>query len=706
MISLDCETTGLDPHHGTKPFFITSSDVDGNQSYWEWDVDPLTRQPIVIEEDIQEIYDLVHGDNELVLQNSKFDVAMLTTVDKRFKNWPWEKTDDLLLIAHLLHSGRPKDLTALASQYLRIDIEPYEIAIDKATKEARKMVLLSQRRKEDTFKGWQLARKDRADMPSAGGKLHKADMWLPRAVAKKLKYSTKHPWWTVLREYANIDSHVTAALLPVMRAGIKYKGLWAIYECRRKVMAPVHQIESSGVTASRERMNELHSRFALDCGKAHNVCHNIAKSMDFELELSSSGSNTNSLREFVFGPLAVPVVATSAKTGAPTLDKGVVEHSLATLPRNSKGYTFLSNLKSMRKAGTSISYIDSYDRYGIGIQGYDDFFRLFSSLNPAGTGTLRFSSNNPNSQNISKQEYYSVRYGMGPLDDREWWSLDYENVEMRIPAFESKEKMLMELFLKPNDPPFFGSFHLMNASIVYPELFNQKVCPDCLGTKKLSNGDRCRCTKTKVPLWSIKGGFKKLYENSFYQFIKNFGFAVSYGAVPESGTADRAAHRAGAHLAVINQLTEHSKLNRAMIDMAKRRGYVETIPDKTVDPRRGYPIYCTMSEWGKIIPTVPLNYHVQGTAMWCTMKAMIRCYDQLKDWTSQQKRRFFMTMQIHDEIVLDFPKGKGEEPWRTHVDKILVIKKLMEKSGDDISIPLKVSVKYHPNNWAQGLSVC
>jgi hypothetical protein len=42
-LSLDTETTGLDVYHGARPFFITTCNEQGEQQYWEWDVDPETQ---------------------------------------------------------------------------------------------------------------------------------------------------------------------------------------------------------------------------------------------------------------------------------------------------------------------------------------------------------------------------------------------------------------------------------------------------------------------------------------------------------------------------------------------------------------------------------------------------------------------------------------------------------------------------------------
>ncbi len=62
-----------------------------------------------------------------------------------------------------------------------------------------------------------------------------------------------------------------------------------------------------------------------------------------------------------------------------------------------------------------------------------------------------------------------------------------------------------------------------------------------------------------------------------------------------------------------------------------------------------------------------------------------------------------MVMQIHDELVFDFPQGRGMEPWKTNLPKIRKIQQLMESCGDDIEVPTPVTVEYHPVSWDKGV---
>src|SRR5262245_27985429 len=130
MLALDTETTGLDFRHGAKPFYATIATDRGELYYWEWHVNPRSRQPDVPSRDLDEIEELVMEEAKtsyVVLQNSKFDIAALRTLRPRIaERWPWSKTRDTLYSGHLLASLLPHDLTSMTLQYLGRNIQPFE----------------------------------------------------------------------------------------------------------------------------------------------------------------------------------------------------------------------------------------------------------------------------------------------------------------------------------------------------------------------------------------------------------------------------------------------------------------------------------------------------------------------------------------------------------------------------------------------------
>jgi DNA polymerase I-like protein with 3'-5' exonuclease and polymerase domains len=668
IISIDTETTGLDCYHGARPFLVTTCNQRDEVSWWEWPVDPLTRKVQVIKSDLLEIQQEIDRADELILQNPKFDYKMLYLLfqDAGLElRWDWTKVRDTLLAGHLLASNQPHDLTTMGLVYLGINIEPLEDGVKKATQEARRLA-------KNDYPTWRLAKVGLPEMPSAKESTWKYDMWLPRAIAETESYPENHEWWTVCSEYANGDSAVTLPLYLRQAEILKQRGLTRIYQERLKLLPIVVAMEDRGITISGERLEELRGDYETESGKAGRVCRTIAGGLGCDLVLPKSGNN-KSLTDFVFGPLGLKAEKSSKKTGKPSLDKSVLEHWEATLPAHSKALTFVKSLKGKRKRDTALNYMEGYRKFWIPLTDQPDWFCLHPSLNATGTDTLRWSSQNPNEQNISKQEGFNLRYMFGPASGREWWSLDAKNIELRLPAYESGETDMIDLFERPDDPPYYGSNHLLVFDILHPDLF-AKYGKDV----------------------------KKLFASTWYQWTKNGNFAVTYGAVEQSGTADRAYHVTGAQHIINSRFTKIKQLNERMIEFAQKNGYVETMPDKTVDPKRGYPLLCSRNNWGSISPTIPLNYHVQGSACWWMMKAMIRCQALLDDYNANQKPEYkaYMVMQIHDEVVFDFPFviNKGNLPILRNISK------LMEKSGDDLGVPTPVSLEYHPNNWSDGES--
>lgn len=696
--SLDTETTGIDMYHGARPFFVTVCNEDGPR-FWEWLVNPINRMPMIPRSHVQEISKLTTNAEQLILQNSKFDARALNSIGVPM--WDWAKVDDTLIAGHVLYSNKPHNLTDMALQYLNFNIKPYEDDLEKAVKEA-------QRYCRSKLKDWRLAKAGHNDMPSAKEKTWKFDTWLPRTLVQflweesscyqrlremrvderthrftekqlrtislvpgweyhppEIKAEGAHPWWTVLQAYANADSIATWYLWQQQWKYLQARKYEKIYRVQMELVPILYEMEERGLTLSEEKLTNLQDQYHCESYDCATTCMRIAKERNFELTLPKSGLN-HSLRDFVFDVLKLPVVART-DSGAPSLDKAALEQYINQLD-NGPELEFVTALRDKRSRDTAITYLESYKRFWLPITHHIGWYVLHPSLNPTGTDTLRFSSNNPNEQNISKKKGFNLRSCFGPPPGYEWWSMDYENIELRIPAYDSGQQEMIDLFERPNDPPYYGSQHLLVAHILHPELFEE-------------------CLKRGV-------SFKDEYKSTWYQWVKNGNFAVQYGAQESSGTADRAYHVPGAQRRIQARFYKIAELNKRMIAHANHYGYVETMPDKTVDPERGYPLLCTRTESGSILPTVPLSYRVQGTAMWCTRKAKIRCHEQIRSWRANGFD-CYIPIQVHDEMVFCMPKGG-----RKNLPKVRRLQQLMEQSGDDIGVPLRVSVSYHPDNWA------
>ncbi len=288
----------------------------------------------------------------------------------------------------------------------------------------------------------------------------------------------------------------------------------------------------------------------------------------------------------------------------------------------------------------------------------------------------------------------NLRYCFGPAPGWEWWSLDAKNIERRIPAYEAGETEIISLFERPDDPPYFGSEHALAAHVLYPELFES-----CRNEKRQIDG--------RV--------FKKQFAATYYQWTKNTNFALQYGC--QEKKADATAHQVGAYRKLKARFSKQEALNQFHIRHAEKYGYVETMPDKTVDPKRGYPLLCTRTEYGKILPTVPLAYHVSGTAMQWTAKAMVRVEAQLDEWRLKGFDAW-IAMQVHDELVICMPRrgdavadAKREKESgglrlpSSNLWRVRKLQRLMAQGGEDIGLPTPVGAELHLDNWAEGITL-
>src|SRR5206468_6879796 len=102
----------------------------------------------------------------------------------------------------------------------------------------------------------------------------------------------------------------------------------------------------------------------------------------------------------------------------------------------------------------------------------------------------------------------------------------------------------------------------------------------------------------------------------------------------------------------------------------------------------------------------------QSTAMEWMQMAMIRCDAQLGEWRAEDGFDGHMVMQVHDELVFDFPQSRREvraggkaKVAYGNLKRIRRIQQLMEQGGEDIGVPTPVSCEYHALSWAEGVSL-
>lgn len=648
----DTETTGLQIHHGCRPFFVSSACEDGRVLTWEWDVDPMTRTPIIPERERREVMDHVTS-NVHVWHNAKFDVrALWKTLEPLGADLKWAlkllgSSEETVIASHVLASGESHKLKDLCLSILDIgddDQRELQEATNEARRYGRKM-------------GWRIAAKHDPHFP-AMKRAPKAgwwvmDTWLPRAVAKHQGRPKDDWFWTVLSRYGSLDAERTVLLWAALREALEDLDLVEHYRTRLKLLPITFKMESTGVTVNKRDLDAAVGEYADKADESKRIAFRMA---DHKIDNLNSPKQ---LQGVLFGTFKLKPLK-KTKTGWST-DADTLRALQPTLKPSSRPYQFVKHLLLNRKFDKAVDYLGTYNLSGLPVLGTDGaFLHVHPSFNITGTATTRFSSSDPNAQNISKQEEFNLRRVFGPLPGREWWSIDYENIEKRIPAYLADERELIDLFESG------GSYHLLVGSIVRKDLF-KRLGPD---------------------------GFKKTQE---YRWVKNGNFAEQYGGGED--TVDEAFHVRGGYKMVKDRFRKINALAKEVLREGRRNGSIVTLG--------GYPLQCPVNERGQVIPTTPFNYFIQGTAGWILINAMIDVDEYLQTLGDEYK----LIMTIHDELVFDFPAkdftfdAQGV-PHGGNVDVVRNVVRLMEDAGRRVcGFDTPVDAEVIRTNWAEGSGI-
>jgi hypothetical protein len=730
-ISLDTETTGKDFAHGAMPFLVTTCSDSGLLRYWEWEVDPLTRRPNIPQADLANIAEYINAAELIYLHNSKFDAWALATVGIKL---PWPKVRDTLIAAHLLASNHSHTLTWCCVEYLGEDIEPYELRVKDVTRRCRDIV------KRD-MPHWKVADEGVPGLPSVKAgttrdedKPWKNDMWLPAALANYMvtngmchEQEIPEEWLSACAKYANADSRYTLIVGLEMERLIQQRGYWKQYLHRLKLPRCACEMEQYGITAIGHNTISAATEYETHIVEANKVLTEIAAEFGHKLVLAKGNALNDNMRDFFYGsteqqcfscgytkrvkhwnreqangysicpkcakrkknPISAPMITStrqnldlpvklSKTTGNATLNQEAIDEYIQTLD-DGAALDFMEILADKRLYDTALGFLNAYQRFWVPVTGHPGYYRIHASFNPTATDHLRWSSNSPNMQNVSgESKELSNRMCFGPLPNREWWRFDFKSIERRIPVYECGEPKMLEVFERPDEGPYWGSLYYLTASVLYPNEFwpRAEYPPDS------------------------EFSFKKC-EPRLYKRSKFFDLARQYGCGPVKGDLLSGVRKSFS--LVENEFPLMAALQQQYLDFANRYGYVETLPDRTIDPDRGYPILASRTEDGRVLSTTPFNYHISGTACQVKNLALVGCADMCAWWRGTGFDAH-LVLEVHDELLFDFPRGKSME---TNLPRALELKALMEQAGMNLvpSIPTPVSMEYHIDSWENGVGV-
>jgi len=422
-------------------------------------------------------------------------------------------------------------------------------------------------------------------------------------------------------------ANVTARLAKALHRELEDADLISVYDTIDLPLVPVlARMEDAGVkidTAALAQMSEkLDREIQAKAREIYECC-----GMEFNI------NSPKQLGDVLFNKLALPMPVKYGKgkkisTAVDVLEGLAEEH---TVPRMVLDYRQLTKLKS-----TYVDALPALIRDGSG--------RLHTTFGQTGTATGRLSSANPNLQNIPIRTELGreIRAAFIAEPGHVLLAADYSQIELRLLAHFSKDKLLVEAFRRGDD------IHTLTASQVFG-------VPPLMVT-----ADHRRAAK--VVNFGIVYG------------LSPFGLSQNLGIEPSEAKKfiDAYFEKYAGVRAFIDTTLEQARRDQKVKTLFGRIRPIPDINSKNTN-LRGF------------AERTAVNTPLQGTAADLIKIAMIRIDEEIRK--RQLKSR--MTLQVHDELVFEVPENE-----------IAAMKSLVREHMEHVhplEVPLLVEIGVGPN---------
>jgi DNA polymerase-1 len=386
---------------------------------------------------------------------------------------------------------------------------------------------------------------------------------------------------------------VTGRLGSALRKEVEEQGLTSVYEEIDAPLVPVlARMEDAGVKIDLGALGEMSVKLQREAAvKARDIYERCG--LEFNI------NSPKQLGDVLFNKLGLPMPAKYGKgkkisTAVDVLEGLAAEHDV---PRLVLEYRQLTKLKS--------TYVDALPALIRSETG-----RVHTTFGQTGTATGRLSSTNPNLQNIPIRTELGreIRAAFIAEPGHVLLAADYSQIELRLLAHFSKDKLLVEAFRRGDD------IHTLTASRVFgvPPLM---VTPDQRRAAKVVN-------------------FGIVYG------LSAFGLSQQLGIEPGEARKfiDAYFEKYAGVRAFIDATIEQTRRDRKVKTLF---GRVRPIPD--IDSKNA-------TQRGFAERTA-VNTPLQGTAADLIKLAMIRIDEEIR----KRALGLQMTLQVHDELLFDVP---------------------------------------------------
>lgn len=651
-LAFDTETTGLNVWTGARPFAVSVCWENGETAYWEWDVNPRTRVPMVPLRDVRELRAILSDrSTRKYTWNGKFDCLMLDAIGIEV---PRDTIDEVSFAARCVHNLEfAYKLKPLAKKYARIP--------DDDEKDLHGMVVKARRLAKRL--GYSVDEEVEPDywMPGTLCSLH------PREAAE---YGIDG---SMCQRYAVRDSERTMVLgMFYDEAMDDLPGTRKAYELELSLMPVTEAMERRGVVIDLDRVSSCREQ-----------CEGIVTRRKAELDAASQvddpeGFNINSPKQvgdLLFGPDSVaklPVLKRT-KTGQPKTD------AEALAPH--KRHPLVESVLALKANSQALKlFFDKYER--LVTDDGDGLAVLHPGYKQYGTLTARYACSEPNLQAVSDPDttnsiaaefVVDVRQVFVPRPGCVWYCPDYSQIEVVVFADVSGEQALMEAIRTGQD------IHGVTAEKVWGGEGNDlgfKVARMVLDT----DDDGYVREQLRLCNYRVTDLEKKFDKKTYRKRAKSVTFTKIFGGGPLALMRWIGCSRPDA-VAILGAYDRtFPTMVRRMKEIevrGKADGFVHNLFGRrlSVDPWNAYRA---------------VNHMVQSSAADLMKRGMVNCARYLRDVRSPG----YILLTIHDELIFEFPKGADKK------ETIRDIKRIMSDHGGAMTLPIKVDVERVTDRWS------
>lgn len=277
--------------------------------------------------------------------------------------------------------------------------------------------------------------------------------------------------------------------------------------------------------------------------------------------------------------------------------------------------------------------------------------RVHTNFEPLGTSTGRFSSSKPNLQNIPVRSKHGqeIRKAFVAQDGYVLVSADYSQIDLRVLAHVSKDKCLLDAFVKDED------IHLKTASEVF-----------------------------KVQISQVNDEMRRR--------AKAINFGIIYGQTPTGLAQELNISKTNAKQYIEHYFNIYSGVRdwiESNLKYARETGYTSTFTGR----KRYFPeLNSSNARIRSFAERAVINMPIQGGSADIIKKAMINIYERI----NRESPMCHILLQVHDELLFEIPLEELKKVCE-------IIRHEMENSFK-LSVPLKVDIKTG-NNWNDMISL-